>query len=480
MVCVCVRACVCVCVMLKLHMPADKWGNKHELQIRFAQTAHAYHQQLTRGGRIKRDVMRAPGDFPLADAGRKADGKESGGRRGGRGGMHDSKPRSGPPARPMRDSKPRAGVERLTFTAHPAGEGVDYEAVTGWTVLKPMAEGAAGPGDGEYDPSELCAIMCTELGDDPDDPVVLLPCSHHFNRDTLLQCFESAGGKCPICSYKFPLPGPQPSGTLEVKVDDEDCAGHRGVGTIVLDYGFPPGTQLAQHKRPGESYEGCRRTAYIPNTPEGRKAADLLKKVFLAGKMFMVGDSVTSSKKNQTVYAGVHIKTKRKGGAENHGWPDPTWFERMAGEAFAQGIMHDDDEGIGRMPPSPKHDTKPSEPAASEPAASGPAAPDPAAPLYPKLGEAALADDEITKPPPPPPRRRSAEVPPPAKQPPPPPHPTHPAGGAPPPHPVGVTVGARTPSGTEYSVTHFENPLPDPAAAGDAPPPAAAAGDTMN
>ena len=61
--------------------------------------------------------------------------------------------------------------------------------------------------------------------------------------------------------------------------------------------------------------------------------------------MFRVGTSVTTGKENQVVYGGVHIKTKRDGGAAVHGWPDPTYFERLAGECYAQGITLATDRG---------------------------------------------------------------------------------------------------------------------------------------
>jgi len=228
---------------------------------------------------------------------------------------------------------PGSGAERISFKACDSST-LDYAAITKWQILTPGTD---------YDPNTDCTITCDPLGTDVE--VVRLPCKSTciYRRDVLEQCFTSSGPKCPLCGHHYEMPGPQPTGELTVSTTLRDCDGHTGQGSIQLHYTFGGGVQGRQHPKPGQRYSGTERVAYLPNSEQGKKAAELLKKVFLAGKMFIIGTSVTSGKEDTVVYGGVHIKTKTSGGATNHGWPDPTYFERLMSECYAQGI--------GTLPP---------------------------------------------------------------------------------------------------------------------------------
>jgi hypothetical protein len=91
-------------------------------------------------------------------------------------------------------------------------------------------------------------------------------------------------------------------------------------------------------------YGGTSRCGYLPDSPEGRGACALLVKGFLAGQLFVVGDSVTTGATNCVVWGGVHQKTSPSGGAHYHGWPDPTYFERLMHECAAVGVFTDSHE----------------------------------------------------------------------------------------------------------------------------------------
>lgn len=216
-------------------------------------------------------------------------------------------------------------TERVSFTYV---DSADYGAVTQWVVLSA----------GEYNPSDDCMITCEPLG--TDGPVVRLPCMATcvFRRDVIERCFTTSGPKCPLCGHVYDMAGPQPSGSLTICESPQDCAGHPGVGSIELRYSFPSGMQGSRHQNPGNPYSGRNQTAYLPNNEAGQRSVLLLKKVFEVGKMFRVGDSVTTGKKDHVVYGGVHIKTRRSGGATEHGWPDATHHERLASECAAQGV----------------------------------------------------------------------------------------------------------------------------------------------
>ena len=118
-----------------------------------------------------------------------------------------------------------------------------------------------------------------------------------------------------------------------------DCEGYRGLGSLVLRYSFPDGVQGPQHPSPGLRYTGTNRTAYLPNTAEGAQALALLKKAFTMGKMFRIGQSVTTGRTNTVVYGGLHIKTNVSGGASKHGYPDEDFLMRLISECAVQGIF---------------------------------------------------------------------------------------------------------------------------------------------
>ena len=91
--------------------------------------------------------------------------------------------------------------------------------------------------------------------------------------------------------------------------------------------------------RPGTRYSGIRRTAYLPDNEDGREACALLEEAFQMGMIFIVGDSVTSDRKNTVAWGGIHHKTSWSGGAEWHGWPDPEYFSRLQHECAAHGVF---------------------------------------------------------------------------------------------------------------------------------------------
>ena len=47
--------------------------------------------------------------------------------------------------------------------------------------------------------------------------------------------------------------------------------GYNGYGTIQITYDIPSGTQGRNHPNPGKGYTGVTRTAYLPDTLEGRE-----------------------------------------------------------------------------------------------------------------------------------------------------------------------------------------------------------------
>ena len=67
-----------------------------------------------------------------------------------------------------------------------------------------------------------------------------------------------------------------------------------------------------------------------------------MRRAFELGKTFRVGESVTTGRKHQTVWAGIHHKTQKTGGAAEHGYPDATYLDRVSDELAAAGVAADD------------------------------------------------------------------------------------------------------------------------------------------
>ena len=209
---------------------------------------------------------------------------------------------------------------------------------------------------------------------------------------------------CRRCSFSSPrfryaLPGPQPSGTLTVTAGGPPCEGQLVDdgsrlcdSSWVLNYSLRSGVQGPQHPAPGASFSGTQRQAYLPQNSAGARAVQQLIRAWGAGHIFMVGKSVTTGAENTTVWAGIHQKTRPSGGATHHGWPDPTYFDRLTNECASRNIYADGDRpaalaagagGGGRAG------------AGGAGAAAAPAAP-PAAPAAPAAAAAVAAADPAT------------------------------------------------------------------------------------
>lgn len=228
--------------------------------------------------------------------------------------------------------------EEIFFESH---EGqLDIALMTDWRLLR--------PGDG-YDPAAECPITCCEYGADADDPVVKLSCGCIFNQSTTERALVNKP-QCPLCHYKFALPGAQPTGSMAVSRDPFPCEGNAGAGTIVIRYDFASGRQGPQHPQPGAPYHGTQRECYLPNTADGRRTLRLLKEAFQRGLTFKIATSITTGRANTVTWA-IHHKTSRAGGTERYGWPDPGYYERCAAECAALGLMLDDDGRVLLHPP---------------------------------------------------------------------------------------------------------------------------------
>ena len=70
-----------------------------------------------------------------------------------------------------------------------------------------------------------------------------------------------------------------------------------------------------EHANPGQRYNAECRTAYLPNTPEGRKVLMLLKTAFDRRLVFTVGQSATTDRTG-IIWNDIHHKTSRISGKD--------------------------------------------------------------------------------------------------------------------------------------------------------------------
>jgi len=89
--------------------------------------------------------------------------------------------------------------------------------------------------------------------------------------------------------------------------------GYEKYSTIEITYYMPSGVQGKEHPNPGQPFQGTTHIAYLPNSPDGKKVAQLLKRAFEARLIFTVGTSHTSGATNVVVW-NIHHKTSTDGG----------------------------------------------------------------------------------------------------------------------------------------------------------------------
>lgn len=187
------------------------------------------------------------------------------------------------------------------------------------------------------DPEDESCLICMEtiLA----EKKMTLLCKHSFCRDCVKRAFEYKP-VCPTCGELYGvLMGTQPEGgTMKVTKTSSPLPGYDQYGTIVIKYYIPNGIQMEQHPNPGQPYEGLSRTAYLPDSPEGRMVLDLLRQAFDQRLIFTVGRSTTSGRNNVVTWNDIHHKTSTHGGPTQYGYPDPDYLSRVRDELRVKGI----------------------------------------------------------------------------------------------------------------------------------------------
>ncbi|RVE68685.1 hypothetical protein OJAV_G00095370 [Oryzias javanicus] len=202
--------------------------------------------------------------------------------------------------------------------------------------------GSAGPSSGKSSNSlprqqaEMCPI-CMEPMASKDTKK--LECKHSFCKDCLKQAF-SYKPVCPVCGTLYGvLQGTQPEGgRMDYTQDPTPLPGYEKYRTIVIHYYIPSGIQKKEHPNPGQPYQGVSRTAYLPDSSEGRGILKLLEQAFNQRLIFTIGRSTTSGRSNVVTWNDIHHKTSKHGGPSHYGYPDPAYLSRVREELKVKGI----------------------------------------------------------------------------------------------------------------------------------------------
>lgn len=183
---------------------------------------------------------------------------------------------------------------------------------------------------------ENCVICMDTIS----TPEKLDKCGHTFCKQCINDYFKNVKKVCPVCNYVYGVTqGQQPTGTMNHTIINKSLSGFDPHSkTIKINYNFPSGTQASDHPHPGRPYGGTQRTAYLPDTQEGKRVLSLLQKAFDYKLIFTIGQSRTTGQDDVVTWNDIHHKTSIDGGSFQYGYPDPTYLNRVVQELAAKGI----------------------------------------------------------------------------------------------------------------------------------------------
>ncbi|XP_041360734.1 uncharacterized protein DDB_G0290685-like [Gigantopelta aegis] len=182
---------------------------------------------------------------------------------------------------------------------------------------------------------EMCVICMEEIK----NPKKLDKCGHVFCRSCITDCFEKFKPVCPTCNMVYGVVlGTQPEGTMTVTHNSASLPGYPACGMIIIDYVFHDGMQTEEHPKPGSSYHGTRRTAFLPDNREGKTICKLLRVAFERRLVFTIGRSSTTGREDVVTWNDIHHKTRIDGGPTRFGYPDPDYLRRVREELTSKGV----------------------------------------------------------------------------------------------------------------------------------------------
>ena len=176
-------------------------------------------------------------------------------------------------------------------------------------------------------PEDTCHICSLSLhkpgGHDPypelpSSVISLLRCQHRFHLNCVRVVVDnnpaavtSQSLRCPECGrLQRDVLGTMPeNGTMSYKVIPKGLPGFDNYHSIQITYNFQNGTQSPKHPSPGAPYFaiGFPKTAFLPDTEQGRTILEMLEKSFNLGHTFVVdagGDIVWGDIPHRTEFGG--------------------------------------------------------------------------------------------------------------------------------------------------------------------------------
>ena len=122
---------------------------------------------------------------------------------------------------------------------------------------------------------------------------------------------------CPFCKENFKLSSKMstpPYGSMIVI---------KYMNWFVIDF------KMSNGKTDDGTYHGEKRKAFLPISDEGKLGLWLMEQAWMSGKLFRIGESLTTGKKNVIVYGNIHIKSETTGAHGFQGEPKKDMKKRV-------------------------------------------------------------------------------------------------------------------------------------------------------
>ena len=186
-----------------------------------------------------------------------------------------------------------------------------------------------------------CCI-CVETFDTVLPVVTIRQCTHNFHLECIATWLAEKS-TCPVCRLTlFTLTGFQPkhqNSKFEVTEDFAPLSGYPECTTLVLWYHIESGRQNSDMPLPGDVYHGLDLTTFLPNNGEGREVVRLLTIAWNRGLLFRIGLNPRTSRMDQIVPNGFEFKLRKEGGLLLHGFPDPSYMNRLKSDLKDVGVV---------------------------------------------------------------------------------------------------------------------------------------------